>query len=209
MIASLTIGSILYATTIAILHPSGLDILPLTAIFIAQLLHAPCSIGYHTFMCMYPQIANLWRRLDLSFVLVLNTLTTFAMSYYTWTHTGTLIACCVSIILTFIGIYNISRLKEGQPVDRVKIVSLIGISALGYYIPVIYRAINAIIHGRYWVEIAAAISMVICHSIGGLCYSMHWPQRQFTYKFDLVGHSHNIMNITSVLRMMGCPDGLV
>jgi adiponectin receptor len=60
---------------------------------------------------------------------------------------------------------------------------------------VIYRGIAAAAAGRFWPEFVAAVSMMFCHSFGGVCYALHWPQRQFPGRFDLCGFSHNIMHI--------------
>ncbi|KXZ52110.1 hypothetical protein GPECTOR_10g1133 [Gonium pectorale] len=195
MVLALLIGTILFGVTLRFAHPTGVEALPFVAVWVAQVLHAPCSIAYHTFMCMSPKVANFWRRMDLTFVLVLNLLTTFALGYFTWGLRGVLVSCAIDAVIVLVGIYNVMHLKEGQPVDRVKVVTLIGISALGYYVPVTYRGIGAAISGRFWLEFAAALLMIICHSAGGACYALHWPQRQFPVVFDRCGFSHNIMHV--------------
>lgn len=194
MILSLAVGVSLFIYCATELQPATvLDFLPFTALLVAQVLHTPCSVGYHLFMCQSAAVANLWRRMDLSLVLVLNVLTTFGLGYYTWGPYATLIATGIVAAVAAYGISNIVALKEGQPLDRVKVVSMIGLTALGYYIPVCYRGVaSALVAGDFTWELAAAIGMLLCHGVGGGCYATHWPQRQFPGKFDIAVSSIDV-----------------
>jgi hypothetical protein len=114
---------------------------------------------------------------------------------------GAAVSSAGVLAIVAFGIRNVVKLEEGRPVDRVTVVSLIGASALGYYVPVIYRGTAAAMSGRFWPEFTAAVCMTACHSLGGVCYALHWPQRQFPGRFDVCGFSHNIMLIITYLLL--------
>ena len=195
MIASLAVGAALFVATMASARPDGWDAVPFCLVFAAQLLHTPCSVGYHLFLPISPRVANVWRRLDLAFVLVLNLLTTFALAYFTFGLGATGVLTGVNAAVAAVGVRNVCMLQAGQPVHRYKIVLVVGLSALGYYIPVVYRGVASVRYGYAWPALAAAVVMVGTHAFGGAAYAFHWPQRQFPGVFDLCGDSHVLMHM--------------
>ena len=63
-------------------------------------------------MAVSPGTAYTWRRLDLSLVLVLNTLSTYALSYFTLPWLATLAITAVACYCAVTGIYSILLLKK-------------------------------------------------------------------------------------------------
>jgi len=88
------------------------------------------------------------------------------------------------------GIAFIKRHRPGERLDRKKVIGAIAMSALGYYIPVIYKGFHDTISAGQLhpvPTIIGAIGLVICHSIGGVCYGMHFPQCVAPGWFDYLG----------------------
>ena len=72
-VRSSVLGHLLFFSTIGARHlrtACWADLSPFLAVWLGQSLHAPLSCAYHTFMCISPEVANFWRRLDLAFILV-------------------------------------------------------------------------------------------------------------------------------------------
>lgn len=92
-------------------------------------------------MCISPRVANTWRKLDLSFILVLNTCATYALSYFTFGFWASLAWTALVSLAAVQGIRNVLRLQPKQPLDRKKIVGMIGLTCMGYYIPVTFRGL--------------------------------------------------------------------
>jgi adiponectin receptor len=195
MITSLFMGTIFfvyYATRL-----KGAHVIPYLSMFIAQWAHHPFSIGFHTFMPVSLDTYILWRTRDMSTIFVLNVFTTIALCWYTWPWWGTLLSCLHSFVVAKYGIGLVHKLKhQPRQINRRRITLAVATSALGYYIPVICEGIKSAHMGQYNTPtFIGAVGMVICHSIGGLCYVMHFPQRIMPGTFDLLGSSHNIMHV--------------
>eukprot|EP00198_Chlamydomonas_reinhardtii_P009388 XP_001698725.1 predicted protein [Chlamydomonas reinhardtii] len=106
---SILMGLLLFASTASSLSCSWLDFSPFFAAWIGQTLHGPLSCGYHTFMCMSPVVANRWRKLDLTFILVLNTCATYALSYFTFGLWLSLAWTAVVAVAAGMGISSVQR----------------------------------------------------------------------------------------------------
>ncbi|KAG2426682.1 hypothetical protein HXX76_012992 [Chlamydomonas incerta] len=193
---SILMGLLLFASTASSLRCSWLDFSPFFAAWIGQTLHGPLSCGYHTFMCMSPVEANRWRKLDLTFILVLNTCATYALSYFTFGLWLSLAWTAVVAVAAGTGISSVQALQPKQQLDRRRIIGMIGLTSLGYYVPVSARGLLALaLQRKVWPELGIAAVMLGCHFLGALVYATHWPQRFFPGVFDLAGFSHNLMHI--------------
>ncbi|GFR41577.1 hypothetical protein Agub_g2298, partial [Astrephomene gubernaculifera] len=127
---SVIMGFVLFLDTVSHLRCSWLDFSPFLAAWIGQTLHGPLSCGYHTFMCMSPTIANRWRKLDLTFILVLNTCATYALSYFTFGLTFSLIWTALVGCTAALGIRHVAALQPKQQLDRARILGLIGLTCM-------------------------------------------------------------------------------
>lgn len=196
VILSVIAGNVLFLDTVSRLRCSWLDFSPFLIAYLGQALHGPLSAAYHTFMCISPRVANTWRKLDLSFILVLNTCATYALSYFTFGFWASLAWTALVSLAAVQGIRNVLRLQPKQPLDRKKIVGMIGLTCMGYYIPVTFRGLASFaMTGTVWPELGIALVVLGCHLLGALVYATHWPQRHFPGMFDLGGFSHNLMHI--------------
>ncbi|KAG2500355.1 hypothetical protein HYH03_001929 [Edaphochlamys debaryana] len=193
---SVVMGVVLFFDTVSSLRCSWIDFSPFLLAWAGQTLHGPLSVGYHLFMCKSPVVANRWRKLDLSFILVLNTCATYALSYFTFGLWFTLVWTSLVASAAALGIRNIAALQPKQQLDRRRILGMIGLTCLGYYIPLTLRGLAALaLQRKVWPELGIALVVLGCHFTGGLVYATHWPQRHFLGVFDLGGFSHNLMHI--------------
>ncbi|EFJ41432.1 hypothetical protein VOLCADRAFT_98605 [Volvox carteri f. nagariensis] len=189
-------GLVLFADTVSNLRCSWVDFSPFLVAWIGQTLHGPLSCGYHTFMCMSPTVANRWRKLDLTFILVLNTCATYALSYFTFGLVLSFLWTGLVATVAVLGIQRVLALQPRQQLDRRRIVGMIGLTCLGYYVPLVVRGMAAMaLQGKMWPELGIALVVLSCHLGGALVYATHWPQRHFPGVFDLAGFSHNLMHI--------------
>ncbi len=92
-----------------------------------------------------PQVANRWRKLDLTFILVLNTCATYALSYFTFGLWPSLLWTLLVGCTAALGIQRVAALRPKQPLDRRRIVGTIGLTCLGYYVPLIIRGLAALL----------------------------------------------------------------
>jgi adiponectin receptor len=76
-------------------------------------------------------------------------------------------------------------LSQGEPLNRGKVLSRVGGTAIGYYIVVIYRGVAAAFQAGICTELITAVAMLFCHGFGAACYALHWPQRHYPRIFDL------------------------
>lgn len=192
MLLSVGVGLAVFTKSVAGV-PLGLAFTPFAAAFIGQMAHAPASIGYHTFMCMSKQTASSWRKADLCLIFLMNVCATYALGYFIWGFRGALLsAACVAVPAAY-ACRHILRMQPGEPLDRKRVVGMLALTNLGYYVPVLYRGALAVLAGRAWPEFAAAALMVVCHGASGLAYATHWPQCRYPGRFDYLGYSHNIL----------------
>ncbi|KXZ45442.1 hypothetical protein GPECTOR_54g182 [Gonium pectorale] len=193
---SVIMGMVLFFDTVSNLRCTWLDFSPFLVAWLGQSLHGPLSCGYHLFMCMSPTVANRWRKLDLTFILVLNTCATYALSYFTFGLWASLAWTAAVGAAAATGVRSVAALQPRQPLDRRRVLGMIGLTSCGYYVPLVLRGVAALVlQGKGWPELGIALVVLGCHLTGAAVYATHWPQRHFPGVFDLAGFSHNLMHI--------------
>ncbi|GIL74320.1 hypothetical protein Vretimale_2010 [Volvox reticuliferus] len=170
------------------------------------IVHLPFSVGYHLFLPISAEVYNVWRRLDMSFILIMSVQLTYGMSYFVYPKLWhTLLATALDFLAAVAGIHTIySSVKEGMQLSRGKVTRWIGLTAVGYYFPIVYQAVMDGRHGVFSVPIVAAF-VVPASLIGGAqLYELHIPERFFPGKLDLVGNSHLWMHFGVIIaHLMG------
>lgn len=143
--------------------------------------------GARACRCVSPEVANFWRRLDLATILLLNVLATYGLSYYTFGLYASLAWTALVGSAAAAGVRNVLALQPKQPLDRRKVVGMVGLTACGSYLPLLLRGALACAAagGRPGPEMGVALTVVGCHLLGATTYAAHWPQRQFPGVFDL------------------------
>lgn len=205
MVLSLALGTWMFVGALTRAAPSGWDATPFWVLYLAQLLHCPVSVGYHTFMPISAITAHRWRKADLCLVLALNVACAYALCYFTLHWLLTLALTAIAGVCAATGMRDILLLKPGQALNRSRVIVRVAGTALGYYGTIFWRGIRAAVLARHvlmpWQvpDLVTAFAMLACHFIGAICYAKHWPQKQFPRLFDLVGFSHNIMHVFCML----------
>ncbi len=111
MAISLALGTWMFVGALSRTAPSGWDATPFWVLYLAQLLHCPVSIGYHTFMPISALTAHRWRKADLCLVLALNVACTYSLCYFTLNWLLTLALTAVAAACAATGMRDILLLK--------------------------------------------------------------------------------------------------
>ncbi|GLC35295.1 inc metabolism membrane protein [Pleodorina starrii] len=142
----------------------------------------------------------------MSFVLVMPVPLTYAMSYFVYERLwDTILATALVAIASGMGIYTVySSVMEGMKLERGNVTRWVGLTAIGYYFPILYQAVLDGQRGVFSVPFVASL-VVPASLVGGAClYELHLPERFFPGKLDLVGNSHMWMHFgVIVAHLMG------
>ncbi|KAG2449947.1 hypothetical protein HYH02_000051 [Chlamydomonas schloesseri] len=116
---------------------------------------------------------------------------TYGMSYFVYPHLWqTLLATGLVAIVSALGIRTVYTFEDGQHLERSKVTRWIGLSALGYYFPIVYQAVLDGNHGVWSVPFVAAFVVPASLVGGAYVYEIHFPERFMPGKLDIVGNSH-------------------
>jgi len=85
---NLIIGTILFASLVV---PTFDSVVPLMTMWLGLVVFSFFSLGQHSFICISPDVATFWRRMDMSSLLLLHTTMTFSTAYYIWSWMNTVI----------------------------------------------------------------------------------------------------------------------
>lgn len=184
MIASI-ISCGLYAYALNTRCSTWFDVSVYSAFLASCLVHAPFSIGFHTFRCISAETKERWRKLDLSFVLIASIFLTFALSAHVFPIHMTLFLTALSSFVACIGIYVIHNRHDVA--NKYFIIGCISVPVMIYLLPMV-------IHASVWTTVT--IGALLC---GMLVYVTSIPERFSPGRFDTVGHSHNIMHICLIV----------
>ncbi|PNH01757.1 Adiponectin receptor protein 2 [Tetrabaena socialis] len=181
---TMLLGSVLSTASLIFVlagyHPRGIDALPFILFWTSFVTHAPFSICYHLLLPISPAVCDVWRRLDQSFILIMSVQLTFSMSFFVYPRMWqTLLATVMVSLVSARGICMVQQLTVDQ---RGEVTRLVGVSALGYYAPIVVRAI---LDSRA-VPIVAAVVVPASLVGGALLYEYHVPERFFPGKVDRI-----------------------
>ncbi|EFJ46258.1 hypothetical protein VOLCADRAFT_105620 [Volvox carteri f. nagariensis] len=184
--ALLSTGSMVFAFSYYSVR--GNDISAFVMYWTSLIVHLPFSVGYHLFLPISVGVYNTWRRLDMSFILMMSVQLTYGMSYFVYPQLWhTLMATALVSLASAAGIHAIyGSVKEGMPLTRGNVTRWIGLTAIGYYFPIIYQAVLDGRRGEYSVPFIAAIVVPTSLVGGAQLYELHIPERFFPGKLDLV-----------------------
>lgn len=172
------------------------DMSAFIAFLLAYVLHAPFSIGYHTFIPINSKIANHWRKLDIYCIFLRSILFSYAFSYFVFSTTGVAINVFCQICIAIWGILTTTKIPDGVPLDKFKqaIITLIAICC--YTFPIVYIGIDQFItYDRYTSIVKASIGCITTFVVGGSCYAFRIPDRLSPGTFDIVFNSHVAMHV--------------
>lgn len=188
--ASLTVACVV--TPIAVTAP--LWALPAYIAFISSpVIHLPFSCAYHAFMPMERDTAMKWRAFDIIAIFVASIPLAFALSYPVFPLWGAVAVTLAAVVVTcvFVPLILINQSRWG-PTELSLCVACI---ALVYVFPMGWLFVQNCLRGKFPVTSFAFVG-VVCSLLGGsLAIIYNWPQRWARGKFNVIGHSHNVMRV--------------
>lgn len=114
--------------------------------------------------------------MDVCFILVMNTLASLGLAWAAWGRTSGIMCAGACVPVTVVGVIRVwRRYKARERAARGETVALIGLTAVGYYGPVIVRAAyERCIFSHAFI---GAIVMIVGHGLAAVVYMTHLPQR--------------------------------
>ena len=172
---------------------------PFILYFSASLVSAPLSLGMHLFMPMGSEVFTRWRRMDVIGLALGGACFTVAMA---WPPAmplfgGTLPLAMLSVYATRRVCVDNALLPDGAPIkDTASFVRWLGTAITLYWIPMLYYACFS---ARSYELVAILCGDVISLSTGAAAFVSGWPQRHRPGRFDIVGHSHQILHVGAMI----------
>ncbi|PNH06906.1 ADIPOR-like receptor [Tetrabaena socialis] len=192
---TLLLGGLLSTLALAFVFSTydvrGLDASAFVVFWFSLIAHMPFSVGYHTFLPISAAVCARWRRLDITFSFLMAVQLTYSMSYFVYGSLyGTLLATSLVALLAAKAIAVI----HSSHLERRQLTRLVGLSTVGYYLPVVFWAAqDAWRYGTYGVPALAALVLPASLVGGAYIYETHMPECFWPGKLDLVvrgGNSH-------------------
>lgn len=175
-------------------HPTGMNALAFACFCLSYILHTPWSFGYHMFLPISQEVYLWWQRMDASFVFVMSALLTFSLSWNFLSPAMTMLLFLADVTIVCVGIRDIFKPPPNN--TRLRRVTIMGLSALGYLIPVFLKLFVRFDIGTLLIPISLMG--------GALVYAHHFPERLAPGRFDAFGNSHHIMHLgVIVAHIMG------
>jgi predicted membrane channel-forming protein YqfA (hemolysin III family) len=150
------------------------------------IIHAPFSVGYHLFRCIDTKTHNLWRKLDIIFIIITCNLIYIALGWHSLQVQLFYFILYISIISSLCFIYDfISNIKAGEPIpNKIQHTAKIAFFVMIYLFPMLYNN-----------DICFYIAFLSLF-IGGSVYGLSFPEKYYPVIFDFIGNSHFIMHIS-------------
>ncbi|GLC50920.1 hypothetical protein PLESTB_000446700 [Pleodorina starrii] len=190
------VGSIIGTVYVSItaLNPGAI---PIFALFTSTtVLHLPFCVGFHLFTSMRRPVFNKWRKMDVIGIFNVSILLAFSLSYFVFPWWGclanTLVAACVALTAT------VSFAKTPDEVDLLdpgKQALFVGTVVLCYWFPMACATVRDTLDGKFTLSSGATVGVFVGLSLSGWAFSTAWPQRHFPGRFDVWGHSHQLMHV--------------
>ena len=163
---------------------------PIFILFSATtLVHAPFSVGYHLFTSMHREVFDVWRKLDVTAILVVTVMLTYALAYFVIPFWACMVITSVAGAVASTAIAIFWRTPNMQPVA---LAMFTGGASLCYLFPMVCATVR---DGLMSVSSAATAGVLASLAFSGWVYVSAWPQRCFPGAFDVWGHSHQLMHV--------------
>ena len=162
----------------------------------SALIHLPFSVGYHLFMSMDLPTFNHWRRMDVIAIFGVSVLLTYSLAYYAFSTVFCLSITALSAIVAGYAITKISKLPEEKDINPAQHTLFVSSIVACYMCPMFWVTFRDVFIYKEF-TLASVATIIVLWSLGfsGWAYSTSWPQKLFPGKFNIVGHSHQVMHI--------------
>lgn len=185
------------ATGFATLYVLDKEAVPVFVIFtLSVVLHMPFSVGNHLFMCMDPNVSNFWRKLDVIAIFHVSVLLAFVLSYFVLPGWGCLLNTLIASFIAFKASAKFKNISENHVIDGFEHAKFVGSIILCYVFPMLYALVRDTVTQKTLTISSICSIGVVCSLVStGWCYATWWPQKMWPGRFNIFGHSHQIMHL--------------
>lgn len=163
----------------------------------ASIVHTPFSLGFHLLMPFSVETYNLWRRLDVCAIFVGSSMFTVSLAYFVLPWWGMLINSLISASISLAAIWTFWKVPDDHVLDKWHHVGFVGSIILCYWFPMLIALLRAAIRMQFPFSSTMAVGEFVSLICGGWAFAAHWPQEHAPGKFDVFGHSHQMLHLAA------------
>jgi adiponectin receptor len=188
-----TVASVCATAVISCLEPDASFVF---AVFtLSAVLHMPFSVGFHLFTPISISVFNLWRKMDVCAIFIVSILLTFSLAYYVLPWWGVLVNVGVAVAIAVAAVIFFWSTRDDEVLDPTMHAAFVGLIVLCYTFPMVYATSSSMRRGRMTVATAIiTVGVFLSLGISAYCYSTGFPQCRAPGRFDVWGHSHQVMH---------------
>lgn len=188
MIAASTMS--LLGTTYVCTNTQSSSCKSLMLLTASALVHLPFSVGYHLFISMDRQVSNLWRRLDTCAIFWSSVLLAASLGSVVFPHWLQVVHVGGTAMIAWNASLQFWKTPDDiDQLDERSHVKLI-LSVVACYLgPMLIGATQNMLMSMYTLGTIASLGL------GSWMFATMWPQRRWPGRFDLIGHSHQLMHV--------------
>lgn len=176
------------------------ETMPIFWVFTASsLIHTPVSVGFHLLMPMSIHVFGRWRYLDVCAIFVGATLFTFSLAYFVLPLWATILDTLLGTAITTLAIYSFWGTPGDHVLDHSKHALFVGSIIMCYWVPMAIALVRDAIHLQFTLSSAMVIGEFSSLSFGGWAFATGWPQKHSPGKFDVFGHSHQMLHVCAMI----------
>lgn len=165
---------------------------------LASVIHTPLSVGFHLLMPINIQTFNLWRRLDVLGIFMGSVCFTISLSYVVFPWWGVLINSSVALTIAIFASLHFWQLQM-TTLDNKRHAMFIGSIIICYWFPMLYTLGRDIVSWSFTLSSVMVIGEITSLILGGLAFSTSWPQSIAPGRFDVFGHSHQMLHVAAMV----------
>ena len=146
-------------------------------------------------MPMSREVFIRWRKYDVAAIFLASIPLTFALAYFVFSWWGVLINTLVAAVVAVAAACVFWRTPEDHTIDPAKHAVFVGLIVLCYLTPRVVATIREATRRSF--TLASGMTIGACASlfVGAWCFVRGWPQKHAPGRFDVWGHSHQIMHV--------------
>jgi adiponectin receptor len=166
---------------------------------LASIVHTPFSVGFHLFMPVSQKVFNLWRRLDVCAIFAGSVCFTVALSFFVLPLWGTLITSAIAVVLAAMAMSRFWQTPDDQALDYTKHAAFVGSIIMCYWFPMVFAIVRDSIGAVFSLSTGMALGEFVCLILGGFAFASMWPQKFYPGKFNVWGHSHQMLHVAAMM----------
>ena len=181
---------------------SPLDYTPFLLMLGTCLVHTPVSIIYH--LCISPSVKLSLNRADYALIFVMTFMISYALGYYPFKCNQTFQIVQLSLtgmLAAFNVVFALTPAYKGASRTRVLRTLLTGGVITLAILPVFYSAVTNGLKAPHYPAVWG-LSSCFSYVIGGLTWTLHFPEAFFPHRFDCHMNSHAWMHVFIVVSHM-------